>query len=407
MTSSFEGNSHPDRGAPLLQADSAALGIDVVSAVRAYARLWRNHKATPLISRAADARALGVASIDIKDESTRFHLGSFKALGGSYAVMRLLAQVASRELSREIGPHHLDLPEVRSIAANLTVGCATDGNHGRSVAAGAQLMGCRAVIFVHENVSAERVAAIARFGANVIRVPGIYDDAVAEAEHRCNAEGWTIVSDTSWPGYETIPLWVMQGYTLLVDEVLAAMQQPPTHVFLQAGVGGFAAAVAAHLTLVLGDRCPRIVVVEPDRAACLYASNRAGRAVKIPHGQPTVMAMMECYEPSLIAWRILTRLAEGYMTVTDEDAAAAMRQLAEARNRDTSIIAGESGAAGYAGLVCLAADPATRAALAIDHSARILLVNTEGATDEETYRRLVGRASAKVAAQWEPAMARQ
>jgi diaminopropionate ammonia-lyase len=162
----------------------------------------------------------------------------------------------------------------------------------------------------------------------MIRVAGTYDDSVTEAARVAEERGWTVVSDTSWPGYERIPGLVMQGYTAMVREALHQLSEPPTHVFVQAGVGGVAAAVAGHLALVLGEHRPVVVVVEPARAACLYETARAGHPVRIAHAEPTVMAMLECYEPSRVAWRILARVADGFMTVDEEDAVAVMNRLA-------------------------------------------------------------------------------
>ncbi|MGH6797114.1 MAG: diaminopropionate ammonia-lyase, partial [Roseiarcus sp.] len=265
----------------------------------------------------------------------------------------------------------------------------TDGNHGRSVAQGAELVGARAVVFVHSGVSRERVAAIARFGAEIVRVAGAYDDSVKEAARVAAKNGWTIVSDTSWPGYERIPALVMQGYTAMVREALRQLPEPPTHVFVQAGVGGVAAAVAGHLAVALADRRPMFVVVEPARAACVYESARAGRPVKIEQGEPTVMAMLECYEPSLIAWRVLSRVADGFMTVEEEDAVATMKRLARPLGADLAIVAGESGGVGLAGLTRALADHEARKALRLGLQSRIFVINTEGATDPLRYAELV------------------
>ena len=166
--------------------------------------------------------------------------------------------------------------------------------------------------------------------------------------------------------------------------------EPPTHVFLQAGVGGFAAAVAGHLAIIRGRARPTIIVVEPARAACVFASAKAGRLVKIPHGAPTVMAMLECCEPSLVAWRILSRTADAFMTVDEEDAVAVMNRLARPAGDDPAVVAGESGGAGLAGLIRVAADAAARTALGLLPDSRVLIVNTEGATDPEKYLELVG-----------------
>ncbi|MGP1609079.1 MAG: diaminopropionate ammonia-lyase, partial [Burkholderiales bacterium] len=247
-----------------------------------------------------------------------------------------------------------------------------------------------AVILVHAGVSAERVAAIANFGAQMIHVEGTYDDSLAEATNRAAANGWIVVSDTSWPGYERIPAMVMQGYTAMVREALQQLPETPTHVFVQAGVGGIAAAVAGHLAIALGANRPRFIVVDPSRAACLFESAKAGHAVKIAASEPTVMAMLECYQPSQIAWRILSRLADGFMIVEDADAVAAMNRLARPVAGDPVIIAGESGAAGLAGLVLAATTADTRKLAGLDRASRVFVINTEGATDPGRYAELVG-----------------
>jgi len=285
----------------------------------------------------------------------------------------------------------------------MTFACATDGNHGRSVAQGAGLVGARSVIFVHSGVSNERVAAIARFGAEMVRVAGDYDQSVREAARVAAARGWTVVSDTSWPGYERIPGLVMQGYTVIVREALKRLPRPPTHVFLQAGVGGFAAAVAGHLAIMLGADRPKAIVVEPARAACVYATAKAGRPLTIVHSKPTVMAMLECYEPSLVAWRVLSRIGDAFMTVDEEDAVSVMNRLARPLGDDPAIVSGESGGAGLAGLIRAAGDKKMRAALGLDSSSRVLIINSEGATDPVRYAELVGMAPQEVAQARQPA----
>lgn len=383
-------NRHPDHGKPLDAVDAETLGVAAAREVERFLGHRDNHAETPLHALPGLAAELGLGALYIKDEGFRLGLGSFKALGGSYAVIRLVLEEASRRLGRTIDVGELHEAAVEAVAADMTFACATDGNHGRSVAQGAKLVGARAVIFVHAGVSDRRVAAIARFGAEMVRVDGTYDDSVIEAARVADEKGWTIVSDTSWPGYERIPLLVMQGYTAIVCEALRRLPEPPTHVFVQAGVGGVAAAVAGHLALVLGDKRPRFVVVEPARAACLYETAKAGHPVKIAHGEPTVMAMLECYEPSRVAWRVLVRVADAFMTVDEADAVAAMNRLARPAAGDPVIVGGESGVAGLAGLVRAAASPEIGAKLALDRSSRVFVVNTEGATDPVRYAELVG-----------------
>lgn len=391
-------NSHPEHNLPLEAVDAGTLSVDAAREVERFLSFRANHKPTPLQSLSGLAGQLGVASIHMKDEGFRLDLGSFKALGGSYAVIRLVLEEASRQFGKPVDIGELDTAAVRRIAEGMTVACATDGNHGKSVAAGAQLVGAKAAIFVHSGVSDERVAAIAQYGAEMIRIEGTYDDSVAAAERICKENGWIVVSDTSWPGYERIPGLVMQGYTAMLREAVAGLPQAPTHVFMQAGVGGLAAAVAGYFDIVFGNARPRFVVVEPDRAACLFASARAGRLVKVDHDEPTIMAMLECYEPSLVAWRILARKADAFMTVSEEEAAETMRSLARPVAGDPAIVAGESGGAGLAGFLNAMKDSEKRAALGLDANSRIFVINTEGATDRARYEEIVGRAPAQVRA---------
>ncbi len=336
---------------------------------RAWAEItaWPGYAPTPLRT-LADSH--GLAVIRLKDESARFGLGSFKALGGAYAV----AQLVRAELARHPGSG----PET------ITVTCATDGNHGRAVAWGAQRQGCRCVIFVHETVSQGRADAIAAYGAEVRRVPGTYDDAVRIASETAAAEGWHVVSDTSWPGYTQVPADVMQGYRVMVAEVLAQWEgAPPSHVFVQAGVGGLAAAVSVHLRLNLRP-APRLIVVEPDHAACLLASAELGERTAIGGELDTLMAGLACGEPSLLAWQELSRAAAAFMAIPDEAAVAAMRLLAA-----EGIVAGESATAGLAALLRALGDPAACETLALGPDSRVLLFSTEGATDPVLYRSLV------------------
>ncbi|MBN9563302.1 MAG: diaminopropionate ammonia-lyase [Alphaproteobacteria bacterium] len=333
---------------------------------------WPEYAPTPLRDLPEIARGAGVAAVRLKDEAGRFGLGSFKALGGAYAVAEALR-----------GQHK---PEA------VTVTCATDGNHGRAVAWGARRCGCRCVVFVHEAVSAGRAAAIAALGAELRRVPGTYDDAVREAERVAQQEGWSVISDTSWPGYLEVPRRVMQGYRLMADEALEQWDgAAPSHVFIQAGVGGVAAAVAVQLRARLTPP-PALIVVEPDRAACLLASAELGAPTSVPGTLDTVMAGLACGEPSLLAWQELDRSAAAFMAIPDEAAPPAMRLLA-----DAGIVTGESGAAGLAALRLAAADPAARAALGLGAESRVLLFGTEGATDPAVYERLVGRPADTVA----------
>ena len=389
-------NTLPEHRRPIDPADATTLGLAGAEEAERFLVARRNHFETPLHALPAMAAELGVGSLHVKDEGFRLGLGSFKALGGSYAVIRLVLEEAQKRLGRRIDIGDLHAPEVAAVATGMTFACATDGNHGRSVAQGAQLVGARSVIFVHAGVSDERVAAIARFGAEMVRVDDSYDQSVVEAARVAAEQGWTVVSDTSWPGYERIPGLVMQGYTVMVREALRHLSQPPTHVFLQAGVGGFAAAVAGHFAILFGEQRPTVVVVEPARAACIYATAKAGHPVKIAHDAPTVMAMLECYEASPLAWRVLERVADAFMTVDEEDAVAVMNRLARPSGADPAIVSGESGGAGLAGLI-RASTAEMRSALRLDAGSRVLVINTEGATDPGRYGELVGMEPGEVA----------
>ncbi len=248
--------------------------------------------------------------------------------------------------------------------------------------------GCKSVIFVHEGVTAARADAI---GADeVIRVTGNYDVSVDEAERVANERGWLLVSDTSWEGYEEIPSLVAQGYTVLAEEALSQIADmklaSPTHVFLQAGVGGFASSISLHLSEALGHDSIQTVIVEPDRAACLYVSAKAGHLTSFAPTEPTIMAMLECYTPSMVAWRILDATVSAFVTVSEEEAKDAMRALA---NHDVPIVAGESGAAGLAGFLKLARHPQIRE-LGLNEESVVLLINTEGASDPSSYESIVG-----------------
>lgn len=383
-------NSHPDYRSPLSAMDIDTFGPSSINRVQSLLSQRKEYVPTRLAMLPNLASELNVTSIAIKDESERLGLGSFKALGGAYAVVRLALEAASKELGRSIEFSEINSARIKSIVSGITMCCATDGNHGRSVAQGAALVGAKCVIFVHSGVSEARSAAISKLGAQLVRVKGNYDTSVHEASRVANENGWIVVSDTSWPGYEKIPRLVMEGYTTLLLEARSQLVRRPTHIFVQAGVGGIAATVAAHFALQYGDERPFFVVVEPAAANCLYESAKIGHSVKIRDDRSTVMAMLECYEPSLMAWEILSRVADAFMTVDDDEAIIAMRRLARPLSGDPRIVAGESGGVGLAALIQIAKNEAFRKRVGLDSNSQVFLINTEGATDPELYTRLVG-----------------
>jgi diaminopropionate ammonia-lyase len=402
----FARNPLVRRDAPYGEAERRILSHAGAKVALDAIRRCPHYAPTPLLELGGLAQALGLGAIWYKDEGARFRLGSFKALGGAYAVARTLMRLVEAATGRPADIADLVDGRHREFTRNVTVACATDGNHGRSVAAGARLFGCRSVVFLHEGVSLAREQAIAAFGAEIVRTRGDYDASVVAADETARRNGWQIISDTSYPGYDLVPRDVMQGYTILVEEAVEQLGHgqgmaafPATHIFLQGGVGGFAAAVAAHLWEGLGSRRPTVAVVEPERADCLLESARAGRPVRSAKDLDTVMAGLACGEPSLIAWEILATAADGFLSIPDEAAVAAMRLLADAPFGDRPVVAGESGAAGLAGLIAAVGDGDCRRALDLGPGSRVLLVGTEGATDPELYERLVGRSAAAVAAE--------
>ena len=274
-------------------------------------------------------------------------LGSFKALGAAYVI----AQDAATGMAR-----------------NRTYVTASAGNHGLSVAAGAKAFGARAVIYIAETVPDGFADRLVQQGADVRRHGPVYEDSMAEAARVADAEGWTLLSDSSWPGYIDIPHRLMEGYTVLMQEIVAAMEAP-THIFLQAGVGGLAAACAAYAREAWGDD-PRIVVVEPEVAPALYASMIAG-APELTDGPASDMGRLDCKEPSLIALRGLARDATDFMLISEEEGAAGCTAATDAGLPTTA-----SGAAGLAGLLASADH---RNALGLTSASRVLLILSEEA----------------------------
>jgi len=348
---------------------------------------WPGYAATPLHNLSALANEIGVAKIWYKDESKRFHLKSFKALGGAYAVARQL-QARILQSSGEIADIR-DLLDNRfaDIVSEIVMSCATDGNHGLSVAWGCQMFACRCTIYIHRNVSEGRKQAMEALGAEVIRISGNYDDSVKHAHQEAQVHQPIIVSDTSYPGYMDIPRDVALGYTVLLAESVAQMDSAiPTHVFIQGGVGGLASSVCAYFWELWGSRRPRFIVVEPEAANCLQQSARAGHPVTVEGDHDTLMAGLACGEVSLLAWEILKIGANDFLTLSEDAVAPCMRLLATG---DPAIEAGESAVAGIAALISARADNSMAAALGLDQSSRVFIIGTEGATDPDLYQQLI------------------
>jgi diaminopropionate ammonia-lyase len=353
---------------------------------------WPGYQRGPLHALAGLASAVGLGAIHYKDEAGRFGLGSFKALGGAYAVYRVLIDdLAKTHRIVDIGPDDIRDGKYGTETSRITVASATDGNHGRSVAWGAKLFGCNCTIYIHAGVSDGRERALRDLGADVVRVSGDYDETVRRCAEDARRNEWTVVSDTSWEGYRRIPTNVMYGYTVMVEEMVEQLgEEAPTHVFVQGGVGGIAATIADLFAQKWGARRPRFVVVEPELAACLFESARAGGPTAVEVVDETLMAGLSCGTVSPLAWDILARLADDFITIEDSLVPDTMKLLARSPFDDPPIVAGESAVAGLAGLLAVVSNPGLRNKFNLGPDSRVILIGTEGATDTEIYKDLTG-----------------
>lgn len=379
-------------------AQAAPGVVDEPGFARAAAEIkaWPGYKPTELRQLDGLAAQLGLGRIFYKDEGTRFGLGAFKAVGGAYAVLRHLQD----KLGGEVSVDDLIAGKYRDRTRDMTVCTATDGNHGKSVAWGARLFGCRAVIYIHQGVSVGREQAIAAYGAEMRRIPDNYDASVRACAADAAKHGWQVISDTTWKGYQEIPRHVMHGYGVMMDEVLAQLPagEEITHVFIQAGVGGLPAAVAGYLWLEQDALRPKIIVVEPEKADCHYQSARAGRPTAVTGKLDTLMAGLACGEVSPLAWSLLDKASFAFMTVPDDAAVFAMKILAQGIGSDPKVVGGEAGVGGLAGLIAAVIDSDARQALLLDDKSKVLIIGSEGATDPVLYAQLVGRKPEEVLA---------
>ena len=323
-------------------------------------------RSTPLRSLPTLAASLGIAALDVKDETSRFGLHAFKIAGVSYAMERL------------------NTSGIRAVV------CATAGNHGRAVARAASERRLRCTVFLpalrtnnplEEATRDNRIRGMREDGADVIETDGGYEQAVRRAEEFAGTTGATVVSDTSWDGYETIPRWIMAGYTRLFDEAAGQWERPPDVVIVQGGVGGLVCAAASWFAWRFAGRRPFFIACEPEEAACLLASADAGHPVTIDASLDTIMAGLRCATPSPVAWPAIAATVDAFVTTTD---ATVMRMLTTLRElpKDERIEAGPSGVCGLAALSALMNDDqhtAVRKAARLDRSSRVLAVVTEGA----------------------------
>lgn len=378
---------------------SAIMNIAQAHQSRQWLSSWRgiHRPATPLYDLPDAAARCQVGRLCLKDESVRSPLGSFKALGAPIALVRQILR-----LHPDFEPAAILTGRYAEALRGYTVISATDGNHGRALAAAAQDAGCRCVIVLHAHVSPEREQAIAAYGADIVRIAGNYDESVQEAARLAAAHGWQVIADTSYDGYEDIPRDVMQGYGAIAEEIVEQTSAQRgragafTHVFLQGGVGGMAAGLASYFWEYHGAQRPCVISVEPAQADCLLQSAIQGRPAKATGTVDSVMAGLACGETSPLAWRFLQPCVDVFMTIEDEQAIEAMRTLAQGSERDTPIVAGESGVAGLAALEWLRSDPQRSEQVGLTAESRVLIISTEGATAPREYTRLVGQSAEQV-----------
>ena len=376
--------AYPDSLKAILNLKDAAQAFDEISS-------WPDYKATPLHELDGLATELEINKIWYKDEADRFGLGSFKALGGAYAVFLHLKKVIESESGKVATVTDLLEGSYEHLTSTVIVSCATDGNHGRSVAWGAQLFGCHSVVYVHSQVSTGRQSAIESFGAKVISVAGNYDDSVRQAAVDAKRYDRIIVSDTSYEGYTEIPRFVTSGYTVMLKEIVDQLEgEIPSHIFVQGGVGGLACSVSAYFWQIWGNARPRLIIVEPEAANCLQQSARAGLPVAVKGDLKTLMAGLACGEVSLLAWQILSVSCDDFVTVDESSVAPCMKLLA---NGDPKIIAGESAVAGIAALIGATQSRSTFSKLDLGSESTVLVIGTEGATDPDLYAELIGAES--------------
>ena len=378
-------------------AQSAPYAPGEAQRVLRFHRSMQGYAPTPLHSLPALAALLGVRAIYVKDESPRFGLNAFKALGGSWAAARWVAERVGLD-DEHLNFAALTSPNVRERLQGLTLVTTTDGNHGRGIAWVARQLGLPAIVHMPKGTAQERVDNIRALGATVEVSDLNYDDTVRLAARTAREVGGALMQDTAWPGYEQVPRWIMQGYTTIASEareqVTALGDAAPTHLFLQAGAGSFAGALAACWATWPGQPVPRIAVLEPHAANCFYATARAadGQLHAVGGDLRTIMAGLSVGEPSTLAWPLLAGTASWFLSCADEVAALGMRVLASPLGQDPRIIAGESGAvgAGVLAAACLCGQGnALREILGLDEHASVLLINTEGDTDRENWRKVV------------------
>lgn len=369
-------------------------GLEAAEKANAFHRSFPEYQVTPLAELKNLAAQMGVAGIYVKDESYRFGLNAFKVLGGSYAIGRYLAERMNLDSSC-LTYEKLTDGAVKKELGELTFVTATDGNHGRGVAWTASRLGQKSVVYMPKGSTAERLENIRALGAYASITDLNYDDAVRLAKEKGEKNGWIVVQDTSWEGYEKIPGWIMEGYTTMAYEAFQQMKEKPTHIFLQAGVGAMSGAVAGFFADVYGDKeRPAVTIVEPNKADCLFRTAKAGdgKLHSVTGDMDTIMAGLACGEPCPLGWEILRDHADHFISMPDWVAAEGMRVLGNPAGSDRKVVSGESGAATMGFVAEILRKERYRhlkEELGLDENSRILCFSTEGDTDKANYRQIV------------------
>lgn len=376
------------------QAMPCWLNLQAAEKAQRFHESFPQYQPTPLLTLSSLAKHCGISEIWLKDESVRFGLNAFKVLGGSFAMGSYLADRLHLDL-QELPYAMLTAQTVKQQLGSITFVTATDGNHGRGVAWTAAQLGQASVVYMPKGSSEERLRRIHAEGAKAEITEMNYDEAVRLAKRKADENGWVVVQDTAWQGYEQIPRLIMQGYTTMALEALQQLHgRLPTHIFIQAGVGSLAAAVIGFFRQVCGKEQPICTVVEASAADCLYRSIEAddGKLHFVNGDLKTIMAGLACGEPNPIAWPILRSGANWFASISDDVAAEGMRILGNPLRGDQQVISGESGAAGFAFAMQLLLYPINaglRKRLGFNENSRVLVFSTEGDTDAEQYRRIV------------------
>lgn len=370
---------------------SFLLTESIIKEVKSYHESFEAYHETDLISLKALSKMLGIEMLYVKDESSRFSLNAFKVLGATYAVGKALAKELGEDISQL--PFETLKKRVKEELGEIKLAATTDGNHGRGVAWMGKQLGLEVVIYMPKGTTKNRLQHILDEGAKATIMEMNYDDTVRWVAEKAKENNWLIIQDTAWEGYEDVPIWIMQGYATMAREVIAQLgNSKPTHVFLQAGVGAFAAVIAEALYNHYGVDCPKIIIVEAEVADCYYRSAVAEEEVKCGGDLNTIMAGLACGEANPIGYKVLFQLASAFISAPDWVAANGMRIMGNPIKGDASIVSGESGAVCVGVVEAVLREPKykeIKEALEINNQSKILTFSTEGDTDQQVYREIM------------------